>query len=53
MCAQCKNMYALALPQREMESRRGEITSLEREVDRLKVLYMQSFVNGAVSASSN
>ena len=31
------NVYALALPQREMESRRGEIESLKREVDQLKV----------------
>lgn len=30
----------MALPQREMESRKGEIVELEREVDQLKVLFV-------------
>ena len=34
-------LYALlALPQREMENRKGEMLALEREVDQLKVLFV-------------
>ena len=36
-------LYALmALPQREMENRKGEMLALEREVDQLKVLFVSS-----------
>ena len=45
------NLYALALLQQDMESRRAKTLVLESEVNRLKVLYMHSFINGAISFS--
>ena len=38
---QTVHLYALlALPQRGMENRKGEMLALEREVDQLKVLFV-------------